>query len=196
MENHKSAEDYVQSNPNWLSLLSRLREILLSTELEETIKWGIPTYTINNKNVVGLAAFKEHVAIWFFNGVFLQDEKKVLINAQAGTTKGLRQWRFNRSAEIETDLVKAYLEEAIENQKKGLVVKPEKKSLHIPVELEAKLNDNPQLKICFDRFTQSKKREFAEYILNAKRAETKLKRLEKITPLILQQVGLHDKYKN
>lgn len=179
----------------WKELLTALRKILLSTELVETIKWGIPTYTINNKNVIGMGAFKTYAGIWFFNGVFLRDEMNVLINAQEGQTRGMRQWRFQDLSELDHDLIKAYVEEAIANQKEGKEIKPQKKDLIIPPELEKALNQDPKLKEYFNKFTTGKKREFAEHISEAKRDETKLKRLEKIKGLILQQIGLNDKYR-
>lgn len=197
MEKHKSVEEYLDAQTEWRKLLDGLREILLSTELEETLKWSIPTYTINKKNVIGMAAFKEHTAIWFFNGVFLQDEKKLLINAQMDKTKGLRQWRFKSMDEIDATLVKAYIEEAITNQKEGRELKPvRKKAIVIPTILQDALIKDSQLKTYFELFSESKKREFTEYIEEAKREETKRKRLEKVTPMILNKVGLHDKYRS
>lgn len=55
---------------------------------------GVRLYILNGKNVIGLGAFKNHFAIWFFNGVFLKDEKQLLTNAQEGKTKALRQMHF------------------------------------------------------------------------------------------------------
>jgi len=46
----------------------------------------------------------------------------------------------------------------------------------------------------FDSFSLSKKRDFAEYISEPKRPETKLTRLDKIVPMILKGIGLNDKY--
>jgi uncharacterized protein YdeI (YjbR/CyaY-like superfamily) len=51
------------------------------------------------------------------------------------------------------------------------------------------------LKKNFYALSKSKQREFAEYIAEAKREETKRKRLQKITLLIMHRIGLHDKYK-
>jgi uncharacterized protein YdeI (YjbR/CyaY-like superfamily) len=74
----------------------------------------MPVYALKGKNVAGFSAFKSWAGIWFFQGVFLKDEKGVLINAQEGTTKGLRQWRFKSAGEIRShrDTILAYLEEA------------------------------------------------------------------------------------
>ncbi|MEP0984148.1 DUF1801 domain-containing protein [Ekhidna sp.] len=195
MEMHKTPEAYFASVNEHLDILQKLRNILLNTELEEKMKWGIPTYCLKNKNVAGIGAFKSYAGIWFFNGVFLKDPKGVLINAQEGKTKGLRQWRFESIADIDEKQVLKYIKEAIQNQKDGKEVKPEKKPLVIPDELKEALASDSQLSETFETLTLSCKREYAEYISEAKRLETKQKRLEKIIPMIMDKVGLNDKYK-
>ena len=197
MERSKTVEEYIDNHPEWKPEIIRLREIALKTSFAETIKWGAPTYTINEKNVIGIGAFKRYVGIWFFNGSFLKDTYKKLINAQEGKTKGLRQWRFSSLNEMNESLILDYLNEAIENQKAGKTIKITRgKPVVIPPELQQVLNENNQLKSFFEGFTNSKQREFAEHIANAKRETTKQARLDRIIPMILSGVGLHDKYRN
>lgn len=114
---------------NWNEELSRLEEILNQTKLERTIKWGIPVFTYNNNNVVGIAGFKSYFGLWFYNGVFLKDESEKLMNANKEKTKSLRQWRFYSADEIDEPLIFKYLNEAIEIEEKGLKIKPEKNLL-------------------------------------------------------------------
>ena len=195
MKMAKSVEEYIECVDLFGDGLVVLREIMASTELQETVKWGIPTYTINDKNVVSISAFKKYVGVWFFNGVFLSDPVNILINAQEGKTKGLRQLRFTNTKSIDKKIILEYVLEAIDNQKKGLVVKSEKKELVIPQELAFVLTKNEQLATIFESLTLGKKREFAEYIGDAKKEETRIKRIEKIIPMILNNIGLNDKYR-
>ena len=116
-------------NDQWTEEIGVLRAIILKTELVETNKWGGEVYTINNKNVLGLGGFKNYFTIWFWNGVFLKDEAKVLVNANEGVTKGLRQWRFTSAREIDEKLILLYINEAIANEKAGLAIKPVKKKM-------------------------------------------------------------------
>lgn len=191
-----SVEEYIEENTHFSEALSILRTIINTTELEETVKWSAPVYTLNNKNVIGLGAFKKHFGIWFFNGVFLEDKQNLLVNAQEEKTKALRQIRFESVKEIDKNIVLAYVKEAIENQKLGKEVKPDrsKKETIIPQELKAILAS--ELKTSFESLSAYKQREYCEYISSAKREATKQTRLEKIKPMILQGVGLNDKYKN
>ena len=191
----KSVTDYIQNHPSWSSELSILREIIKKTELVETIKWGMPTYTINNKNVLGFSGFKEHFGIWFFQGVFLKDDQKLLINAQEGKTKGQRQMRFKKTQELDEGIILSYINEAIQNQKDGKVIKIEKKPLIVPPLLQDAFDQDTSLNNAFDQLGLSKKREFTEYIDSAKREETKIARMDKIIPLIIKGIGLNDKYR-
>ncbi|HIO82455.1 MAG TPA: hypothetical protein EYG61_00275 [Deltaproteobacteria bacterium] len=196
MKKFKTADDYILVKGQWEKTLNQLRKIILSTELTETLKWGMPTYTLDGINVAGLVAFKSFVAIWFLNGVFLKDKQKKLINAQEGVTKALRQWRFSSVDEIEPELIKAYIDEAINNQQAGKTIKPAKnKPLIIPELLADVLVKKPKLKDCFRQFSLSKQREFADYLVQAKKEATKIRRLAKIEALILAKIGLNDKYK-
>ncbi|MCB0474234.1 MAG: YdeI/OmpD-associated family protein [Flavobacteriaceae bacterium] len=189
-------EAYIAKNPEFSELLIAFRKTFLNANLEETVKWGMPTYMYKGKNIGGFAAFKNHCGIWFFQGGLLKDPYKVLVNAQEGKTQAMRQWKFNREDTPDLYIMTEYILEAIENQKKGLKIIPEKKSLVIPDELLDLLNSNERLNESFNAFPPGKKREFADYISAAKRVETKKQRLEKIIPMILNNTGLNDKYRN
>ena len=193
----KNAEEYIAKHQKWDEELNILREMLLSTELGESIKWGAPVYTLNNKNVVGLGAFKNHCGLWFFNGALLKENTALLQNAQEGKTKALRQIRFEKGEVIDCGILRNYVLEAIQNQKEGKEIKPvTNKEVIIPPELEQALEKDQELKTSFETLTPGRQREYAEYISEAKREATKQKRLEKIKPMIREGKGLHDKYKN
>ena len=193
-----SVEAYIEHHSHFGEAVKVLRDIINTTELEETIKWGAPVYMINGKNVIGLGAFKHHFGIWFFNGVFLKDDQNLLINAQENKTKALRQMRFTSLDDINTTAVLAYVKEAIENQKLGKEIKPErkKKAVLIPDELGSTFKSNPELLSAFNALTPGKQREYCDHIGSAKQEATRLRRLDKAVPMILSGVGLNDKYKN
>ena len=179
----------------WEEELLFLKSIIDKTELVETIKWGGPVYVFNKKNVVGIGGFKEYFTIWFFNGVFLKDEKKKLINAQEDKTKSLRQWRFTSKEEVNETEVLAYILEAIENEKQGKIIKPSKKETIVSELLEKEMSQNKVLAEAFQKFSPYKQYEFLEYIETAKQQKTKLSRIEKVIPMILENIGLNDKYR-
>ena len=198
MKKAATVGDYIAASGPWREALESLREVLQSTGLDESIKWGMPVYTLHGKNVAGFSSFKSWVGLWFYQGVFLKDPDNVLVNAQEGITKGLRQWRFASAEEIRSrqDAIRSYLQEAIRNRKEGKEIQPERnKPLVMPEELERAFRKDPSLKDSFEALSPSKRREYAEYVGLAKLEETRRQRLEKVLPLILEGIGLNDKYR-
>jgi len=179
----------------WEEELEILKNIIDKTELVETNKWGGIVYTVNNKNVIGIGGFKNFFTIWFWNGVFLKDDLNVLVNANEGVTKGLRQWRFTSKEQLNEKQILIYINEAIENQKLGKEIKPEKKPVVISEFFEEALKADKLFAAAFEKFSPYKQKEFLEYIDSAKQEKTKLDRLEKIRPMILENIGLNDKYR-
>lgn len=199
MRKGSTVDEYILADEKWQQELTLLRNILNDSELEETIKWGAPSYGINGKNVIGMAAFKNHIAVWFYLGIFLKDPHKKLMNAQEKVTKANRQWRFVSLTEIEDNAVilKEYIEEAIENSKQGKEIKPTKyKEVVIPIELEEAFDKNHVLKEQFESLSKFKQREFAEHVGSAKQEATRLRRLQKVIPMIELGLGLNDKYRD
>ena len=180
METNKKVDQYILKKSAWAKELAFLRETMLSIELEEELKWGAPVYVDNGKNVVGLAAFKNYVCIWFFQGALLKDEKNKLYNAQEGKAIAMRQWRFANFEDIIGNilLVESYVKKATQNMREGKMIKPAtKKPIETPTELQEALDGNAKLKTQFENLSVSKQREFTVYITDAKRPQTKQTRL-------------------
>lgn len=194
----KSVEEYINCHGYWEEELRQLHEMILTTGLEPVIKWGAPVYTLDGKNVIGLGAFKNHFGIWFFNGALLKENTALLINAQEGKTKALRQIKFQKGDKISTSELLPYIKEAIQNQKEGKEIKPDtgKKKLLMPEELSAAIKEDEELASSFKALSPGKQRDYANHILEAKREATRYNRLDRIIPMIKSGVGLHDKYRN
>lgn len=186
---------YFDKHPQWREQFLAFREVLLAVGLDEDIKWGIPAYLCDGKNLIGYAGFKQHCAVWFHQGVFLKDEAGKLSNAQEGKTQAMRQWKFAPGEEVPRDLLHAYALEAIENHKAGKKVKPVSRELKVSAELEKAMQEDSALREAFDSLTPGKQKEYAEHIGSAKQEKTRLSRLEKARPQILAGIGLHDKYR-
>ena len=188
---------FAQEHP-FAAGIAQLREIALSTEVEETYKWQFPTYTVSNKNVFALCKFKSHFGIWFFNGVYLSDPLGVLQNAQEGKTMAMRHWKFTELAQLNEKQVLQYMQEAIDNQKEGKVwTAPKKKPTQGPMPplLQDALDKDSTLKVAFHALSPYKQKEYKEHIAEAKQEKTKLKRMATILPMIKSGKGLHDRYR-
>jgi len=176
-----TVDDYLIDIVHWQDELLKLRRILISSELKETMKWGMPCYTHDGKNIIGMAGFKSYFGLWFHQGVFLSDPENILITASAGKTKALRQWRMTSADDIKTDIIRSYIEESIEHSKAGKKVPnaPPRK-LVLPEKLNAALKKDVRLKTAFDNFRTAQQCDFADYISSAKQEATKQRRLKNI----------------
>ena len=196
MKSYKTVDEFILNVDNGKDILIVLRDIIKSTGLEETVKWGAPCYTYKGKNIVGLEAFKSYTGLWFFQGALLKDSKNVFMNPREDKTKAMRQWRFNSVEEINQDILMEYIAESIENVKRNKEIKPDRsKPVIIPDELIAEFDNSSVLKTSFNNLTKGKQREYADYISQAKQEKTRLSRMQKVIPLILQGIGLNDKYR-
>ncbi|MFS4494532.1 YdeI/OmpD-associated family protein [Maribacter sp. 2308TA10-17] len=198
MEKAEKVERYYSEEHHFSEGIAKLRALVLKTGLEETYKWMFPTYTLEGKNVISICKFKKHFGIWFFNGVFLKDTKQVLENAQEGKTQAMRHWKFYTIEDIDKTAVLGYMQEAIENQKNGRIFVPIKKKIEkrpVPKLLKDALAKNANAAEAFKKLSLYNQNEYSEYIEKAKQEKTKLSRLEKILPMIIEVKGLNDKYR-
>lgn len=181
----------------WEKELVQLRKILLDCGLTEEYKWSQPCYTFQKKNVLIMTAFKEYCALNFFKGALLKDRKGILTKPGENTQAG-RQLRFTSIKEIHKleSVMREYILEAIEIEKKGLKVDLKKTADYvIPEELQNKFEDNPKLKSAFERLTPGRQRAYIMYFSQPKQSKTRQSRIEKYIPKILSGQGLLDDYK-
>ncbi len=178
----------------WQDEFKKLRMIVLDCPLTEELKWGVPCYTFENKNIVLIHGFKEYCAILFVKGVLLKDARHVLIQ-QTENVQSARQIRFTNVREIVKleSVLKAYIHEAIEVEKAGLKVELKKTSEYaIPKEFQNKLDEMPALKEAFETLTPGRQRAYIYYFSQPKLSKTREARVEKYIDLILDGVGLND----
>ncbi len=178
---------------NWNEILVQLRDIILSTGLKETIKWGVPVYTHNEKIIVNLSALKEYTALGFFKGSLLTDPKNILVKQGENSSEG-RLLKFTQLIEVEElrDDIIAYLFEAIDIEKSGKKIEPRTETDPIPEELQAYFNQDTEFKEAFYRLTLGRQRGYLIHFNQPKKSETRISRIEKYVPKILQGVGFHD----
>ena len=189
-----AVDKFLARTKKWQEEFKKLRIIILGCKLTEELKWGVPCYTLQNKNVVLIHGFKEYCAILFFKGALLKDTKGILIR-QTENVQASRQIRFKGVQEIikMEKLLKAYINEAIGAEKAGLKVKLKSTNEYkIPDEFQAKLDEIPELKTAFKALTPGRQRGYIFYFSAPKRADTRGSRVEQYIPKILYGKGLND----
>jgi uncharacterized protein YdeI (YjbR/CyaY-like superfamily) len=185
---------YFNKAKEWQKELAKLRTIVLGCQLAEELKWGVPCYTFEKRNIVLIHAFKEYCALLFVKGSLLKDANGILIQ-QTENVQAARQIRFTNLREIVEmkPILSAYIHEAIEVEKAGLKVKLKRTSeFTIPEEFQNKLDEIPALKSAFDALTPGRQRAYIFYFSGAKQSKTRESRVEKCMQQILNGKGLDD----
>jgi uncharacterized protein YdeI (YjbR/CyaY-like superfamily) len=179
---NKAIDEYIlKAQPFARPILKKLRTTIhsLGIDIEETIKWGSPVFVYHG-NLCMTWAFKEHAAIFFFKGALMEDTYKVLLESEGGNVSS-RSIRYTNASQIDDQIVREYLQEAMEINRKGLKIKPAKKApLTIPEEFTKLLKKYKNEYIQFQQRAPSHQREYVKAILDAKKEETRLRRFEKM----------------
>lgn len=185
---------FFEENGKWQQAYALLRELVLQTELQEELKWGVPCYTYQGNNVVLIHGFKDYCALLFHKGSLLNDPNRLLIqqtkNVQAG-----RQMRFRSELEIieHRSQIQYFLNEAIRIEKAGKKIAFKKtEAFEMPEEFKRHLSQNNALKKAFEQLTPGRQRGYLLFFVSAKLAATREARIVKHIPDILSGKGLND----
>jgi uncharacterized protein YdeI (YjbR/CyaY-like superfamily) len=195
MNNTNPKVDWFFDKANqWQKEFEKLRMLILDCGLTEELKWGVPCYTFEDRNIVLIHGFKEYCAMLFFKGALLNDAEGILIQ-QTENVQSARQARFTSLPQIvkmEATL-KAYIYEAIEVERAGLKVKYKKtKDYKLPEEFQTKLDKMPALKTAFHELTPGRQKGYIFYFSQPKLSKTRASRVEKYLKQILKGKGLDD----
>lgn len=193
-ETNPKVDGFLRKAKKWKEEFEKLRAIVLDCGLTEDFKWMHPCYTFDNKNIVIIHGFKDYCALLFHKGALLQDPHGILIQ-QTENVQAARQIRFTHAqeiADIET-ILKNYILAAIEIEKASLEVELKKTTEYaIPEELQHKFNELAGLKSAFEALTPGRQRAYLLHFSQPKQSKTRVSRIEKCVPQILDGKGLND----
>jgi uncharacterized protein YdeI (YjbR/CyaY-like superfamily) len=180
-------------------VLEYIRQLVheASPLLTESIKWGFPFFEYKGP-VCQMASFKQHCALGFWKAALLNDPHHALKlgDAKAGSFGDIRSIADLPSKEILTD----FILQAIELNEKEVKVErkkapAEKGELVIPDYFIDFLAAYPKAKEVFDNFSYSNKKEYAEWITEAKTDATRQKRMETAAEWLAEGKSRNWKYK-
>jgi uncharacterized protein YdeI (YjbR/CyaY-like superfamily) len=181
----KRIDTYIsKAQPFAQPVLKHLRALVHKAcpEVTETIKWGMPSFEYHGP-MFSMAAFKKHCVGGFWKTKLLNDPKNYLgeIKSHGGEAMG----NLGRMTSIKDlppekamiDFIKQHMKlnlNGIKIEKKKPVAK---KEIRLPKEFSLALSKNKKAKEVFENFSPSHRREYLEWITEAKRVETKIKRI-------------------
>ncbi len=187
-------DTYFSALSKWQKESKKLRAIILDCGLSEELKWGVPCYTFQKANVLGLSGLKDFCALSFFKGSLLSDGEGILIQPGKNTQAG-RWIKFANISEIAgmDEVLRNYIHEAIEVEKAGLEVKYKKTTdYEVPEELELKLVTDSLFREAFGALSPGRQRGYILHFSGGKQSRTRETRIEKCVPRILDGKGIHD----
>jgi len=184
---------YFKKADKWKEEFKTLRSIVLDCPLSEELKWGHPCYTFQKTNIVLMHGFKEYCALMFCKGALLKDPEGIL-KKPGESTQGARRMEFTNVREIveAESILKAYIQEAIEAEKKGLEVTYKRNPEPVPAELRKQFAAVPALRTAFGALTPGRQRGYILHFSAAKQSKTRESRIQKCMRRILQGKGMND----
>lgn len=184
---------FFENMSQWQKEAKILRKVLAKTDLQEALKWNLPCYALDGANVVIIQPFKSCLALMFFKGALLKDQRQLFV-ANGPNSRSSKRLEFRSRQDIAAleSSIKSYVKEAIAIEKSGLKVELTKKPLLLPHELKEIFAQQPALKRAFASLTPGRKRVYLLYFSSAKQSTTRLSRIKKCSPRILKGKGLHD----
>jgi uncharacterized protein YdeI (YjbR/CyaY-like superfamily) len=176
---------YIEKAPAYAKpILEHLRELVHKAcpGVEETIKWRVPFFDYEGSPLFVIAAFKQHCKFGFWKASLLKDPKgllKVYDKAGMGHLDHITSLKNLPSDKI----LLAYMKEAIQFNEEGVKLPPRaksapKKELPVPALLASALKKNKTAQIVFDGFPASHRKEYIQWIIEAKTEETQQKRVK------------------
>ncbi len=184
-KNDKRIDAYIAKSQQFAQpILDHIRELVHTAcpDVEETIKWGFPHFDYRGEMMCSMAAFKQHCAFGFWKASLMKDMNLVL-NARAETAMG-HVGKIMSMDDLPSDKTMiAYIKEAAKLNADGIKIKKApvsktKKELIVPDDFLSLLKKNKKAFTVFTGFSYSNKKEYVEWITEAKSEETRISRMK------------------
>lgn len=161
--------DFARPILEWL----RERVHAACPEAEEAIKWSMPFFDYKGKPLANMAAFKAHAAFGFWDREALPTGKQGAAMGQYGRIESLDDLPDAATFEVQVRDAAARIDAGVKPARAAKAPKPE---AEVPAELAEALAGDAKAKATFEGFPPGQRREYCEWIAEAKRPETRLKR--------------------
>jgi uncharacterized protein YdeI (YjbR/CyaY-like superfamily) len=182
-------------------ILKHIRQLVHKAcpDAEETIKWSMPFFDYKGSVLCAMAAFKEHCTFMFWKAKLMKDPEKILQIEDRETMGHFK--KITSVKDLPSDkILTAYIKEAMRLNEENIKLPARKKvavaELKTPVDFAAALKKNKKAQTVFENFTPGKKKEYIEWITEAKTDATKFKRIETAVEWIAEGKVRNWKYQN
>jgi uncharacterized protein YdeI (YjbR/CyaY-like superfamily) len=167
-----------KSAPFAQPILTHLRKLVHKAcpDVVENIKWGFPFFEYNGP-LCNMAAFKAHCGFGFWKAKLIPDPKGLLAGEGAGSMGKISNLKDLPSDKIILDFIKVAMQLNADGVKAPAVKKAPKKDIPVPEDVIKVLAKNKKAAATFEAFSPSHRREYLEWIVEAKTEQTRTKRI-------------------
>ncbi|MBL7952295.1 MAG: YdeI/OmpD-associated family protein [Flavobacteriales bacterium] len=200
MHPQEQINSYIAEQPEWQRrLLVRLRQLIHATDpdVEETWRWNSPGFD-HGGIMISLHGFKTCVSVWFHKGALLKDPNGLFKLSEKDEERGMRKYKVNEGETINEKAFSELVKQAVKLNDTGTKLgdaKPARKALVVPPELENCLKKDEEAWEHWENFNYSHKKEYVEWIDDAKKDETRKRRIAQALEMIREGVGKEDKHR-
>jgi len=179
--------------------LIRLRQLIHSVDeaIEETWRLNSPSFD-HDGIMIGLHGFKTFVSVWFHKGALLKDTSKLFEKLEKGEDKGIRAYKVQDGEAIDEAAFMDLVKQAVKVNQSGAKLtdaRPARKALVVPTDLEGCLKKDDQAWVHWEKFNYTHKKEYVEWITDAKQEETRKRRIAQALEMIRDGMGKEDKHR-
>jgi hypothetical protein len=191
---------YIAEQPEWQrKVLIRIRQLIhtVDEDVTETWRWNSPHFD-HDGIMIGLHGFKSFVSVWFHKGALLKDSHKLFDKPEKDEDKGIRKIKLHEGDAINEKAFVDLVKQAVNVNQSGAKLgdaKPARKALVVPSDLESCLKKDDQAWEHWEKFNYTHKKEYVEWITDAKQDETRKRRIAQALEMIREGVGKEDKHK-
>ncbi len=201
IKKNKAFDTYIEKSADFAKpILHHLRQLVHKAcpDVEEKVKWSFPHFDYKGEMMCSMAAFKQHAVFGFWKAALMKDP--VLVeNARSEVSMG-HLGKLTSLKDLPSDKkITAWIKEAMQLTDKGIKLpsKPkstEKKELEVPDYFTKALNKNKAAKKTFESFAYSHKKEYLQWITEAKTEATRDKRMATALEWMAEGKGMHWRY--
>ena len=198
---NKSIDTYISKSADFSKpILNHLRELIHNTcpQVEEKMKWSFPHFDYKGEMMCSMAAFKQHAVFGFWKAALMKDP--ILVETAKSETAMGHLGRITSLKDLPADKkIMAWIKEAMELNEKGIKLPSrtkatEKKEIIVPDYFENAFAKNKKASVVFNAFSYSHKKEYLEWITEAKTEETRNKRMAQALEMMAEGKSHNWKY--
>ncbi len=197
----KAIDDYIDRSADFAKpILNHLRKLVHQAcpDVQEKMKWSFPHFDYKNEMMCSMASFKEHCAFSFWKAILMKDPQLVE-NARSEVSMG-HLGRISSKKDLPPDkIIIGWIRDAMQLNELGIKLPArsktgEKKELVVPDYFINALAKNKQAKQAFENYGYSHKKEYVEWIAEAKTEATRDKRMATAIEWLAEGKSRHWKY--